>query len=78
MKKHKLMRWISKALYVFSLIIILFWRFSSHRWLAGALSQFFLKLFIVAFILAGLGALAMRVAEEMETRARDRGALNRR
>lgn len=75
--KIRVLRWIGRALFVLSLFIIIIWRFSSHRWLAGALSQFFLELFVIAFSLAGLGAIAMRIADEIETCMRDKDSLSR-
>jgi len=64
-----LIRVIGRVLLVFSLFIILFWVFSSHRVLSA---PFFVKPFVLAFIIAGIGALAMRVSEKMEENERRR------
>ena len=61
-----LIRWIGRALFVLSVPPILFWRFSSHRGLLVLSGPFFLKPFIMAFILAGAGSLAMWVSGKME------------
>ena len=66
MKTRILIRWIGRTLFVFSLFLILFWRFSSHCGLLVLAGPFFMKPFVLAFIIAGIGALAMRVSEKME------------
>ena len=60
MKRHKLIRRISKALFAL-LCSSLFSRDSALLASRRGLSQLFLKLFIMALILTGLGALTMRV-----------------
>lgn len=50
---------IGKVLFLISLVIIVFFFASGRRVIS---SPFFLRLFIIAFILAGMGALAMRVS----------------
>jgi len=70
MRVRILIRWIGRALFVLSLFILLFWRFSSHRWLAGVASPMFLKLFLLVCVLAGLGEVAIWVDGEMETQER--------
>ena len=64
-----LIRIMGRVLLVFSLFNILFWRFSSHRVLSA---PFFIKPFVLAFIFAGIGDLAMRVSEKMEENERRR------
>ena len=66
MKTRILIRCSGRALFVLSLFLILFWRFSSHRGLLVLAGPFFVKPFVLAFIIAGIGALAMRVSEKME------------
>ena len=55
-----LMRIIGKVLFLISLIIIVFFFASSRRVIS---SPFFFRLFIMAFILAGIGSLAMWVSK---------------
>jgi len=70
LKIRSLIRWSGRFLFVLSLFLILFWHFSSHRGLLVLSGPFFVKPFLIAFILAGLGALAMRVSEKMEKEQR--------
>ena len=55
-----LIRIIGKVLFLISLVIMVFFLASTRRVIS---SPFFLRLFIMAFILAGMGALVMRVSK---------------